>query len=59
MLIVFSKEKILSYFIAFSTVALLLCLSTANTQNQNTIETSSNKTGYNNVVSQNIIVDAE
>ncbi len=42
MLFVLSKEKILSYLVAFSTVAILIGVSAISTINNNTIETSSN-----------------
>ena len=44
MLVVFTKEKIISYFIAFSTVATLICVSMVNINRKETIETSSNLT---------------
>ena len=49
MLFVLSKEKILSYVIAFSTVAILIGISAVSTQDNNTIETAGNYV-HNNVV---------
>ncbi|MBR6033501.1 MAG: hypothetical protein IKP28_01975 [Clostridia bacterium] len=59
MLILFSKEKIVSYFIAFSTIVFLLCLSATNIYKQETVESSSKATYYNNTNHKNVIVDSE
>ena len=59
MLILFSKEKIVSYFIAFSTIVFLLCLSATNIYKQETIESSSKATHYNNETNKNVIVESE
>ena len=42
MLFIFSKEKILSYVIAFSTVAILIGISTLGTKRQDTAQASAN-----------------
>ena len=42
MFFVLNKEKIISYMIAFSTVAVLLCISAVNVKEQDTLQTSSN-----------------
>lgn len=53
MLFVINKDKIISYFIAFSTVAVILGISAISLINKSTIETSSNqikKTNVNNEI---------
>ena len=58
MLFVVSKEKIMSYMIAFSTVAVLLGISALNLNGQNTVETAgnvmreANQNYINNVINQ-------
>ena len=42
MFLVFNKEKIYSYLIAFSMVALLFCFAASFINNNDTIQTSSN-----------------
>ncbi len=51
MLFVFSKEKIISFAIAFSTIAILLLISATSMKQTETIPTSSNV----NMLKRNII----
>ena len=50
MLFVLNKERILSYVVAFSTVAILLGISVVRTKDSNTVETLSNYTNNATVI---------
>lgn len=56
MLFVLNKEKIISYMIAFSTVAVLLCISVVSLRETETIQTSSNSIIQNteNIINKTI-----
>ena len=59
MLFVLSKEKILSYIVAFSTVAILIGVSAISTTKNNTIETSSKVQKNENAFKTNNLVNME
>lgn len=53
MLFVVCKEKIISYVIALSTVAILLCIASINFREPEAVQTSSNS--INQTIKKNII----
>lgn len=59
MLFVLNKEKIISYVIAFSTVAIILCLSVVSLKEPKTIHTSSNSIQQNTENKTNKIIYGE
>lgn len=59
MLFVLSKEKILSYIVAFSTVAILIGVSAISTTKKNTIETSGKALKNENAFKTNNLVNME